>query len=235
MDIHAIFDVLAWVAATLTALVLRRYAPIPFPVSQRQRLPYYLALLAGASIGAFGLGTANLWLSGMPGIGRSIEGALLGAIVGVEAYKSITGIRVRTGAIFTLPLAVGIAVGRIGCFLAGMDDFTYGLPTDLPWGHDFGDGILRHPVQLYEAAAMAGFATVCFVALMQRQSWPVTLGFPLVVLFYAGQRFVWEFMKPYGAVVGNLSLFHLTSIVLIVYAFALLRDNKDATAGVAGN
>lgn len=233
MDIHAIFDVLAWIAATLTALALRRYAPIP--ISQRQRLPYYLALLAGASIGAFGLGTANLWLSGIPGIGRSIEGALFGAIVGVEAYKSVTGIKARTGAIFTLPLAVGIAVGRIGCFLAGMDDFTYGMPTTLPWGHDFGDGIPRHPVQLYEAIAMACFATVYFAALMQRARWPLTLGFPLVVLFYGSQRFIWEFMKPYGAVVGNLSVFHLTSIVLIVYAFALLRDNKDATAGAAGN
>ena len=225
---------LAWVAATITALVLRRHAPIPFPISQRQRLPYYLALLAGASIGAFGLGTANLWLSGMPGIGRSIEGALFGAIVGVEAYKAVTGIRARTGAIFTLPLAVGIAVGRIGCFLAGMDDFTYGLPTTLPWGHDFGDGILRHPVQLYEAIAMAGFATVYFAALMQRQRRPVTLGFPLVVLFYATQRFAWEFLKPYGAVLGNLSLFHLTSIVLVVYALALLRDNRNAAAGAAG-
>jgi prolipoprotein diacylglyceryltransferase len=226
--------VLAWVAATLTALVLRGYAPIPFPISQRQRLTYYLSLLAGASIGAFALGTANLWLSGMPGIGRSIEGALFGAIVGVEAYKAATGIKARTGAIFTLPLAVGIAVGRVGCFLAGMDDFTYGLPTGLPWGHDFGDGIPRHPVQLYEAIAMAGFATVYFAALMQRQRWPVTLGFPLVVLFYGTQRFIWEFLKPYGAVVGNLSLFHLTSIVLVVYALALLRDNRNATASAAG-
>ena len=215
-------------------MALRRQAPIPFPISQRQRLPYYLALLAGASIGAFGLGTANLWLSGIAGIGRSIEGALFGAIIGVESYKAINGIKARTGAIFTLPLAVGIAVGRIGCFLAGMDDFTYGLPTTLPWGHDFGDGILRHPVQLYEAIAMALFATVYFAALMQRQRWPITLGFPLVVLFYGTQRFIWEFLKPYGAVVGNLSLFHLTSIILVVYALALLRDNRNATAGASG-
>jgi prolipoprotein diacylglyceryltransferase len=226
--------VLAWLAAAGTALALRRFAPIRLPVSERQRLPYYLSLLAGASIGAFGLGTANLWLSGVPGIGRSIEGALFGAIVAVEAYKAATGIRARTGAIFTLPLAVGIAVGRVGCFFAGMDDFTYGLPTTQPWGHDFGDGILRHPVQLYEAIAMAGFATVYLAALMLRQRWPVTIGFPLVVLFYGAQRFAWEFLKPYGAVVGNLSLFHLTSIILCVYALALLRGDRDAAAGVAG-
>jgi len=39
-----------------------------------------------------------------------------------------------------VPLAVGIAVGRIGCFLTGLDDHTYGLPTTLPWAVDFGDG-----------------------------------------------------------------------------------------------
>jgi hypothetical protein len=30
----------------------------------------------------------------------------------------------------------GVAVGRIGCYYAGIDDFTYATPTDLPWGHD---------------------------------------------------------------------------------------------------
>lgn len=225
---------LAWIAATATTLALRRYAPVSFPVPQRQRVSYYLALLAGASIGAYGLGTANLWLSGMPGIGRSIEGALFGAVIGVEGYKAIAGIRARTGAIFALPLAIGIAVGRIGCFLAGMDDFTYGIPTELPWGHDFGDGVLRHPVQIYEALAMAGFAVVYLVAIIRRQSWPATLGFPLVVLWYGTQRFGWEFLKPYGAVVGNLSLFHLTSLLLVIYALVLLRDSRDAAAGAAG-
>jgi len=38
-------------------------------------------------------------------------------------------------------LAIGVAIGRIGCYLAGLDDFTYGTPTALPWGHDFGDGV----------------------------------------------------------------------------------------------
>jgi len=49
--------------------------------------------------------------------------------------------------------AVGVAVGRIGLlFSQGIDDFTYGTPTALPWAHDFGDGVPRHPVQLYESA-----------------------------------------------------------------------------------
>lgn len=235
IDIHAIFDVLAWLAGAATALALRRWSPVVFPLGQRQRGPYYAALLVGAAIGAFGLGTLNLWLSGQPGIGRSIEGALFGAIVGVEAYKAATGIRVRTGAVFALPLAVGIAVGRIGCFLAGMDDFTYGIATDLPWGHDFGDGILRHPVQLYETAAMAGFALVYVLALARGRHWPVRIGFPLVVLWYGTQRFAWEFLKPYGAVVGDLSVFHFTSLLLIAYALFILRDQFNELSANGGN
>lgn len=42
------------------------------------------------------------------------------------------------------------AVGRVGCLLAGLADDTYGKPTTLPWAVDLGDGIGRHPVQVYE-------------------------------------------------------------------------------------
>jgi hypothetical protein len=51
--------------------------------------------------------------------------------------------------------AVGYTVGRLGCFLRGDD---YGVPTDLPWGMSFPNGlppttVRVHPTQLYEAAA----------------------------------------------------------------------------------
>lgn len=46
-------------------------------------------------------------------------------------------------------LPLGHALGRIGCFLNGC---CYGTPCAWPWSVSV-DGILRHPVQLYEAAA----------------------------------------------------------------------------------
>ena len=54
-------------------------------------------------------------------------------------------------------LAVGHAIGRIGCFLVGDD---YGRPSDLPWSVAFPEGlpptsVRVHPTQLYEAAALA--------------------------------------------------------------------------------
>mgnify|MGYP000110698136 CR=1 FL=1 len=82
--------------------------------------------------------------------GQSIVGGLLGGLLGVEIAKKIVGVTNSTGDDFILPLMVGTIVGRIGCFLAGLHDGTFGNPTTLPWGVDFGDGLPRHPTQLYD-------------------------------------------------------------------------------------
>jgi phosphatidylglycerol:prolipoprotein diacylglycerol transferase len=231
-SLHAIFDVAAWLAAGAAGWWLQRFQRAqldtqPFP-SQSFELSYLAALLFGAGIGAYLFGTLNLWLSGMSGIARSVEGALAGGIFAIELYKWRAGISLRTGARFALPLAVGIAVGRLGCYFAGLDDFTYGTPTSLPWGHDFGDGISRHPVQLYESAAMAAFAAFYVLAVLNRSRFVVTNGFYLALAFYGLQRFLWEFLKPYGAVIGPLTLFHLLSLFILFYAVVMLATASPA-------
>lgn len=120
-------------------------------------------------------------------------------------------------------LATTIAVGRLGCFHAGLDDQTHGTPTTLPWAHDFGDGILRHPVQLYESAAMAGFLAFTLVALARRSDFFLRNGFYLFVGTYAAQRFAWEFLKPYGKLLGPLNLFHMICAALVLYAVLMIR------------
>ena len=55
-----------------------------------------------------------------------------------------------------IPLCLGIIVGRWGCLFAGLADQTFGVPTGLPWGVDLGDGVPRHPVQIYESLARKG-------------------------------------------------------------------------------
>ncbi|HEX3952244.1 MAG TPA: prolipoprotein diacylglyceryl transferase family protein, partial [Stellaceae bacterium] len=179
---------------------------------------YMVAASFGATSGAYLFGSANLWLTGIDGIARSIEGAMAGAIVGIEVLKWRMGLKGSTGLRFVAPLAAAIVVGRFGCFFAGLDDMTYGTPTKLPWGVDFGDGIPRHPVQLYESAAMAAFL-IAFLLLMRRPSETIRrTGFYAFVTVYAAQRFAWEFLKPYGTVVGPFNLFHLLSLALVVYA-----------------
>jgi phosphatidylglycerol---prolipoprotein diacylglyceryl transferase len=220
--LHFAFDVAAWAAAAGSLFWLTRAARVRLPPAPAYDLTYWAVLFFGSGIGAVLFGTANLWLSGEPGFARSIEGAIAGGIVAIELYKRLAGIQARTGARFALPFAVGVAVGRIGCYLAGMDDFTYGTPTTLPWGHDFGDGILRHPVQLYESIAMALFAVVYVGRVRRGDRFMIDNGFYLVVGFYAVQRFIWEFFKPYAAVLGPLTLFQLLCAALFAYSVAMI-------------
>jgi phosphatidylglycerol:prolipoprotein diacylglycerol transferase len=220
--LHTAFDALAWLAAGLSLLWLTRGAKVRFPASPAGDWHYLAALLFGTGIGAFLFGTANLWLSHQSGIARSVEGAILGGIVAVELYKHSAGIATRTGARFALPLAVGVATGRIGCYFAGLDDFTYGTPTTLPWGHDFGDGVPRHPAPLYESASMALFLVVYLPAAIRDNRYVIENGLYLAILWYAIQRFAWEFVKPYAAVVGPLTIFQILSILLATYAVAML-------------
>jgi phosphatidylglycerol---prolipoprotein diacylglyceryl transferase len=88
--------------------------------------------------------------------GQSIVGGLLGGLIGVELGKKYAGVAESTGDRFVTPILLGLVIGRVGCFIAGLADDTYGNPTTLPWGFDFGDGIRRHPAQIYDILFAAG-------------------------------------------------------------------------------
>ena len=78
--IHVVFDALAWLVSLGTLLALRRGWFVDGPVGDGLRFGYAASILFGAGTGAWLFGTLNLWASGMPGPGRSVEGALAGAI-----------------------------------------------------------------------------------------------------------------------------------------------------------
>ena len=120
-----------------------------------------------------------------------------------------------------------VMIGRIGCLLSGLEDQTYGTVTNLPWGWDFGDGLMRHPVPLYESASMANFLIFALVALANRAPFFMKNGFYLLVGFYGAQRFVWEFFKPYGPLIGPLNVFHVVCLILVAYAFLMIMRNRD--------
>ncbi len=231
LTIHRLFDLLAAAVAVALMLAVSRWrlrgvarTPEDFD------LPYMAALAAGAILGGFGFGTLNLWLSGIPGLGRSIIGALAGAILAVELYKARTGIRGSTGLVFVAGFSASVAVGRIGCFLSGIDDNTHGTVTTLPWGHDFGDGLMRHPVQLYESLSMALFLGFFVWALWRRVPFAMANGFYLMVGWYAFQRFLWEFLKPYAPVAGPLNIFQFLCMGLMLYAFVMIRRSRHVRA-----
>ena len=233
MLIHYIFDLLALISGVLVSLWFRRkYGLVrPAGVTQESQHHYYLlALLFGLVAGSMLFGTLNLHLSGQQGVAKSMLGGVFGAIVTAEVFKYFAGIRQSTGLYFVPGLIVLIAVGRIGCFLAGLQDFTYGVPTDLPWGVDFGDGIKRHPVQLYESFSMLAFLLILLINYPKQSAFWQTQGFYIFVLFYAAQRLVWEFLKPYSAVFYPFNLFQLLCLLMLGYAGVMLlkiRNNRD--------
>lgn len=123
-------------------------------------------------------------------------------------------------------LAVGHAIGRIGCFLVGDD---YGRPTDLPWGIAFPEGLPPttarvHPTQLYEAALLVPLAFLLLRWRGQRRPDLFVLGMYLVS---AGTiRFAIEFVRVNERIVGIFTVAHLASLAAIFSGIGLLIENR---------
>ncbi len=166
MHPHAAFELLAYLVAAVVYQSLRARSGDHLDSGQRW------SLTAAAALGAVVGSRALFWLEDPAGTlrqlgdvvrllgGQTVVGGVLGAWVAVEIQKRRIGITSRTGDLFAVPAAAGIAVGRIGCLLSGLPDGTYGLATSLPWGLDLGDGVLRHPTALYESIVLAMLAVV---------------------------------------------------------------------------
>ena len=227
--LHLIFDLFALVSGVLVSLWFRRQYGLERPagVTQESQHHYYLlVLLFGLVGGSMLFGTLNLHLSGQTGVAKSMLGGVFGAILVAEVFKYFAGIRQSTGLYFVPGLVVLVAVGRIGCFLAGLSDYTYGIETRLPWGVDFGDGLKRHPVQLYEAFTMLAFLVVLLISYPKHAVFWQAQGFYVFVLVYAGQRFIWEFLKPYSTVFYPFNLFQLLCLLMLGYAAVMLLKTR---------
>ncbi len=206
---HPVFETLAYAAGY--SVFRRERARKGDVVAEPQRWTVLAAAAVGALVGSRLLGLAEQWptvlqawhaghlaaLLFSPG-GKTIVGGLLGGWLGVELVKRASGIRHRTGDLFALPLCVGIAIGRIGCFIAGLADDTYGKPTNLPWAVDFGDGIGRHPTQLYEIVFLALLALV----ISRRAKLAEGARFRIFLAGYLAWRLFIDFFKPQPLVAG---------------------------------
>jgi prolipoprotein diacylglyceryltransferase len=207
--LHPVLEALAYAAGYAVYRLSRaRYGDV---VAEPQRWAVLAAAAVGALAGSRLLGLAEHWpavraawesrrlfaLMVSPG-GKTIVGGLLGGWLGVELIKRASGIRRRTGDLFALPLCVGIAVGRIGCFIAGLADDTCGKATQLPWAVDFGDGIGRHPVQLYEIVflALLGFVV------STKADLPEGARFRIFLCGYLAWRLAIDFLKPQPLIAG---------------------------------
>lgn len=224
MEVHIAIDILAIVLAGFFNHFFRKKYQLTKPAAlpDVHQYTYQLILIIGLVAGSIFFGTLNTHLSGISSFSKSLIGGIAGAILFAEIFKKIVGVKSSTGFYFIPGLCVLIIVGRIGCYVAGLPDYTFGIATDSLFGVDFGDGILRHPVQLYESFSMAIFLSTMLVSYKNYQPFWIKYGFYLFVLFYAGQRFIWEFLKPYSTIVSQLNVFHILALVMITYAIIML-------------
>jgi prolipoprotein diacylglyceryltransferase len=219
---HPVFETLAYATGFAVYRWMRaRQGDI---VAEPQRWTVLAAAAVGALVGSRLLGLSEqwptveqAWRSGRmlelllsPG-GKTIVGGLLGGWLGVEIVKKFSGIKRRTGDLFALPLCVGIAAGRVGCLIAGLADDTYGNPTKLPWAVDLGDGIGRHPVQVYEIL----FLILLGLFVSRRAKLPEGARFRIFMGGYLAWRLVIDFLKPQPLIHG-LNLIQWSCLVGIL-------------------
>lgn len=76
------------------------------------------------------------------------------------------------------------------------------------------------------------FLAVYLVAMARGSQFVRRQGFYLFVGWYGVQRFAWEFLKPYPAVLGPLNVFHLICIALVAYSLFMMRHNHELRAAV---
>ncbi len=228
MLIHLIFDLLAYAVGTLLAVKVFK-SKTQLIKNENVRYGYYTTVIVGAFFGAFIVGSINTYISLESNsiiIGKSILGAIIGGTIAVEIFKKIMNIKGSTGAYFVPSLVLGIAIGRVGCFLSGLDDYTYGIETNSIFGYNFGDGLLRHPVQLYESFTMFLFFLYVVYLYFKNRDYFEKYIFYQFILLYATQRFIWEFLKPYETIAFGLNIFQFFCLGLMVYSIYHLQKTS---------
>lgn len=238
---HAVHLLFEWLAIALGVQLYRRNRRRAgsAALSTAGGFPVTLGCILGAGIGnklvfwieyphlfAAHAGSMSVWMAG-----QSIVGGLLGGLIGVEVAKQLTGQRASTGDAFVLPLMAGMALGRVGCFLAGLHDSTYGTPTALPWSVDFGDGVARHPTQLYDLLFVLLYGAA-LLALRARWRGRPGLLFKLYLSGYLLWRLAIDGIKPVPfAYVAGLSGVQIVCVIaLLVYLPLVVRQSLSSPA-----
>ncbi|WP_415324764.1 prolipoprotein diacylglyceryl transferase [Chryseobacterium sp. MMS23-Vi53] len=160
---------------------------------------------------------------------NTIVGGLAFGLIGVELAKKIVGHRESTGDLIVYPLMLAMIIGRIGCFLTGIHEETYGIPTDSVFGMHLGDQYLRHPVALYEIAFLI-ILWIILKMIQKKNIYPSGFVFQVFMICYFSFRLMLDFIKPRMEIVGNLGTIQLVCIAVIFYYFLKLRKTKFVTS-----
>ena len=150
---------------------------------------------------------------------KTIMGGLFGGLLGVELVKKMIGEKQSSGDLFTLPIILGIAIGRLGCFLTGTREFTFGKETTFYFGMDLGDGLSRHPIALYEIIFLIGLFFV--LKQLQKSTFYLKDGsyFKIFMISYFMFRFIIEFLKPNTYILLGLSSIQYLCLLCLLYYY----------------
>ena len=200
------------VLAIVTAAWLARRQQQPLALSGWQRAAVLFGAFCGSMIAAKLPYVWSDWEGLRSGRalfdnGKTILAGMVGGYFGVELAKWMAGVRLKTGDSFAVPVSVGIAIGRLSCFHAGC---CFGNETSLPWGINFGDGLCRHPTQLYEFAFHLLAAGVLWQ--LKRQGRFRGQLIKLYFLSYFAYRFATEFIRPEPRLWLGLTGYQLAAI-----------------------
>jgi phosphatidylglycerol:prolipoprotein diacylglycerol transferase len=197
----------------MAALALVGAVTVGWLVMRTRGVPFDFAyeLLFAAGIGGFAGARlyymfqhwtdvrADFWNSLVGGAGFTWYGGLAGGFLAVFAWSVVRKVPVGLVANAAGPgVAVGYAIGRIGCQLSG--DGDYGKPSDLPWamGYPHGTvptppGVTVHPTPVYETLVMFGvFALLYWMAKRPRPGWYV---FGWFLVLQGVERFLIEELR----------------------------------------
>jgi len=236
LPIHLVCEVLAYTLGYRLYTYLRARRPDRISGTQRQWI--FVGAAAGALLGSRLLGLLEhpAELLHPPGgwlyyfTNKTIVGGFLGGLVGVELTKKYLGVTASSGDLMVFPILLGLSIGRLGCFFSGLSDGTFGTPTSLPWGIDFGDGIPRHPTNLYEILCLGVIALLLWL-LERHRPLPDGRRFQLFLSGYLLFRLLVEFIKPAPAVVLGLTAIQWACVAgLGYYAWLFVRQRQPAMA-----
>ena len=193
-------------------------------ISNENRLIIFIGAAFGAFIGSHIIGVLEnpTLLSRFSVIyflgNKTIVGGMLGGLIGVELTKNKLGVTVSSGDLMVYPLILAMIIGRIGCFLAGLPDGTYGTPSNLPWAINFGDGIRRHPTNLYEILFWVRLWLV-LLTIEKKRTFTDGAKFKIFLSSYLIFRFMDEFIKPDYFFNFGLSVIQLVCMAGILYYY----------------
>jgi len=207
------------------AVVARRLRELGRPVDWAYEITF--AALVGGVIGArayyliqnFETVKHNLGSSIFSGSGLVWYGGAIGGAIGVVLWMRWRHVlELRMFDMCATALALGYAIGRIGCQVSG--DGDYGIRSNLPWamGYPHGTvptppGVKVQPTPIYETVSMCVLAYVLW-SLRDRVRPGVI--FALYLLFSGLERFLVEFIRRNKEVFIGLTAPQLESAALIV-------------------